>query len=96
MTDLAADYERLIDECVSIAGLGDCYWNERFRSALMQRGLVLRTDRSPHDRNQWYPCGGPMFAPKAYHIGSSGWPDYSLIVWNVYHALLMTDQRLNR
>lgn len=78
---LPAEYERLLDEAVKVAGGGDCYWNERFVSALQRRGLTLATVRHPRDRAEWYPAGHPMQAPHPFTTGAYAWPASALVVW---------------
>ena len=83
MADRATDYIRLIEECIRVAGVGDCYWNKRFSSALLRRGLMLATVRPPHDSDDFYPYGSPVFAPNPYGTdGCDAWPESSLIVWS--------------
>ena len=82
MTDRATKYVKLVDECCRVAGIGDCYWNERFSSALLRRGLMLAAVRPSCDRDEFYPHGGPMVAPMPYGIGGQdAWPEGSVIVW---------------
>jgi hypothetical protein len=78
---LPTEYERLLEETIKVAGDGDCYWNERFVSALQRRGLTLATVRHPHDHADWYPAGHPMQAPHPFSGGSYAWPAGALVVW---------------
>ena len=75
------EYLRLIDECHSVAGIGDCYWNERYLSALDRRGLTLATSRHPNDHDEWYPGNFPMQSPHPYPQGLYAWEIGSLVVW---------------
>ena len=75
------EYYSLLDECCKVAGQGDCYWNERFLSALERRGLTLAVARHPNDRDEWYPYNRPLIAPSPYGIHPHAWPINSMVVW---------------
>lgn len=78
----ASSYQRLLDEACRAACGGDCYWNERFISALQWRGLALATSWNSAKNSEWYPGGHPMQAPQPYSIGPHACNNESLVVWS--------------
>lgn len=78
----AETYHRAILECHLVAGLGDTYWNDRFRSALKARGLTLALPPPRILSYSMYPEGYPYTAPLPSPGSINPWLSGSLIVWS--------------
>lgn len=90
-----AEYNRRFADAAQAAGVGDCYWNERFLSALGSRGLALSVQRPANDHNNQYPNGAPMLAPQPYPGGGFAWPLDCLVVWSQPEPEGPSDEELN-
>lgn len=90
-----AEYNLRLADAAQAAGVGDYYWNERFLSALRNRGLELSVQHPANDHNNHYPNGAPMLAPHPYPGGAFAWPLDYLIVWSQPVPEGPTDEELN-
>lgn len=80
----AEKYRLLVDQAMSVAGKGDWWWNERFRSALRVRGLVLGPLPPSEGLSNLADYGAlPLLAPACYAQSdpAQGWPEDTCILW---------------
>lgn len=77
----AVKYRLAVDQALCVAGDGDWWWNERFRSALRVRGLVLGPLPKSEGLSNLADYGAlPLLAPTP-RSDQDPWPADTCILW---------------
>ena len=76
------NYLKLCDEACTVAGPADYYWNERYKSALYIRNIIIVESLDPQQPTNCYPNNQPMMAPQPFNEIHDAWKPGSYMVWN--------------